>query len=265
MRHFQIRFEVSEFAWPQPKLRDELPRMAPDPEQIRSMFASIASNYDKANDVLSVGIHHQWRKRVVAWSGAQWGDRVLDCATGTGDLAIEFKTQVGPTGVVVGTDFCQEMLDFAPEKAKVAGLDIKFEVADVTALPFDDSSFDIASIAFGIRNVGNPQKALSELHRVVKPGGRVMVLEFGQPKIAFLKQLYKVYSENILPRIGGWVTGKKDAYTYLEKSSAAFPCREEFLGLMKKSANFENLEFESLSLGIAYIYRASRARIERGT
>ncbi|MGZ3768180.1 MAG: bifunctional demethylmenaquinone methyltransferase/2-methoxy-6-polyprenyl-1,4-benzoquinol methylase UbiE [Bdellovibrio sp.] len=230
---------------------------SPNPEIIRSMFSKVAANYDKGNNVLSMGVHHLWRKKLVKYSGAKNGNKVLDCATGTGDLAIEFKKTVGTNGEVIGTDFCAEMLIPAPGKAKERGLDIKFEQADVTQLQYADNSFDITSISFGIRNVGNPVKALREMGRVTKSGGKVMVLEFGQVNIPVFGSLYNFYSQNILPKIGGLVTGQKEAYEYLQKSSAAFPCREEFLSLMKDSGAFSHCEYISLTGGIAYIYKGT--------
>lgn len=235
-------------------MQNSSPRQYPDPEKIRSMFSKVAAKYDTANSVLSVGIHHLWRKKLVSLSDAQPGMKVLDCATGTGDLAIEFKKAVGPTGEVIGTDFCKEMLDPAPAKAKAQSLDIHFELADVTKLQFADKKFDISSISFGIRNVGDPIKALSELARVVKPGGKVMILEFGQMSIPVVSSLYNFYSEKVLPKIGGLVTGQADAYDYLQKSSAAFPCKEQFLDLMKKTEAFSDMSYTSVSFGIAYIY-----------
>lgn len=229
-------------------------RTSPEPEKIRSMFSQVATNYDKANSILSLGIHHLWRKKLVELSQAKTGDRVLDCATGTGDLAIEFKKTVGYKGEVVGTDFCIEMLASAPKKAASKKLDIHFEVADVTQLQYADNSFDIASISFGIRNVQDPVKALQEMARVVKPGGRVMILEFGQIDIPGLRQMYNIYSEKVLPLIGGWITGQKNAYEYLQKSSASFPCKEKFIELMEQSHAFDQMNFTSVSGGIAYIY-----------
>jgi demethylmenaquinone methyltransferase/2-methoxy-6-polyprenyl-1,4-benzoquinol methylase len=228
---------------------------SPNPEIIRSMFSKVAANYDKGNDVLSMGIHHLWRKKLVKYSGVKAGQKVLDCATGTGDLAIEFKKTVGPAGSVIGTDFCAEMLIPAPGKAAARGLEIKFEQADVTQLNYADNSFDASSISFGIRNVGNPVKGLSEMARVVRPGGVVMVLEFGQVDIPVFGPLYNFYSQNILPKIGGLVTGQKDAYEYLQKSSAAFPCKKNFLSLMEETGAFSHTEYISLTGGIAYIYK----------
>lgn len=227
----------------------------PQAEKIRSMFGEIAGKYDLANTVLSAGIHHLWRKAVVKWSGAKTGDRVLDCATGTGDLAIEFKKTVGTSGQVTGTDFCAEMLIPAPAKAERKGLAITFAQADVTQLPYTDDSFDISSISFGIRNVQDPVKGLSELARVVRPGGTVMVLEFGQPTIPGVGQAYRFYSTKVLPKIGGLITGRPQAYEYLQGSSAQFPCREDFLDLMKQTGRFSSVEYRTLTMGIAYMYK----------
>jgi len=233
---------------------------SPQPEKIQSMFSKVAKNYDRANSVLSMGIHHLWRKKLVQVSGVKKGMSVLDCATGTGDLAITFKKTVGPEGSVLGTDFCPEMLAPAPAKAKNLGLDIRFEQADVTQLPYPDHQFDLVSISFGIRNVSDPVKALSEMARVTKPGGQVLVLEFGQTDLPIFSDLYHFYSEKVLPVLGGWVTGQKEAYQYLQKSSAAFPCKEEFLDLMKQTQAFESVQYHSLTGGIAYIYQGVTSR-----
>ncbi|HSY47463.1 MAG TPA: bifunctional demethylmenaquinone methyltransferase/2-methoxy-6-polyprenyl-1,4-benzoquinol methylase UbiE [Thermoanaerobaculia bacterium] len=222
----------------------------PDPTRIQSMFGSIAGRYDRANTVMSAGIHHLWRRKAVRWSGAKEGDAVLDCATGTGDLAIAFKRAVG-NGRVIGTDFTPRMIELARQKSA----DITFEVADVTALPFDDDSFDVASISFGIRNVGDPVKAIAEMARVVRPGGRVIVLEFGQPSNRLASAIYDSYRRHVLPRLGGAVTGERDAYEYLESSAARFPCGEEFVAMMRSAAEFKLIDFRPLTFGIAYLYR----------
>src|SRR5262249_40080375 len=153
--------------------------------------------------------------------------RVLDCATGTGDLALELKRAVGPAGEAIGTDFCAEMLEPAPAKAARAGLEVRFAVADALSLPFGDARFDVASIAFGIRNADHPRRCLREMARVVKPGGSVIVLEFGQPRGAF-GALFRAYSRGVMPLVGGLMTGNRAAYQYLPRTAAAFPAGEKF-------------------------------------
>lgn len=235
----------------------EAEQLGKDPNRVQQMFAKVAPKYDQANTVLSFGIHHLWRRKLVQLSGLKPGDQVLDCATGTGDLALEFKARE-PRAQVTGTDFCEQMLAEAPAKAKARGLDAKFLWADATNLPFPEASFDIVTISFGIRNVSDPGKAISEMYRVLKPGGRLLVLEFGQPTLPGFASLYRFYSENILPRIGGWVTGQRDAYSYLQKSSANFPCGREFTDLMRTSSPFTQTEFHGLSGGIAFLYKGTK-------
>jgi len=220
----------------------------PEPAKIRDMFRSIAGRYDRANSVLSVGIHHLWRRKAVERAGVQPGDRVLDCATGTGDLAIAFE-QAGAE--VIGTDFVPEMLEVARRKTDA----IRFETADVTNLSYPDESFDVASIAFGIRNVDDPSKGISEMARVVRSGGRVIVLEFGQPSNRAFGALYDFYRSKVLPRIGGAVTGRREAYEYLERSASKFPCGDDFAELMRSSGQFASVDYKPLSFGIAYLYR----------
>lgn len=222
-------------------------------EEVRSMFASIADRYDTANSVLSLGIHHIWRKITVKESGAKPGNSVLDCATGTGDLAIEFKKAVGLDGNVLGTDFCAEMMETAPEKAKSKNLEIDFEVADAMNLQYEDNRFDIVSIAFGIRNVDDPVVSLKEMARVVKPGGKVVVLEFGQPN-GFMKLPFQFYSKTVMPFVGGLISGNREAYVYLPETSAAFPSGDKFLSLMDESGAFSSKKARKLTGGIAYVY-----------
>lgn len=222
-------------------------------ETVRNMFADIADDYDRVNGILSFGVHHLWRNETVLQSGVRPGDKVLDCATGTGDLAIAFKRAVGMDGEVLGTDFCREMIEHAPEKAEDLGLKVAFEVADAMNLPYEDNRFDIASIAFGIRNVDDPVQALREMGRVVRPGGRVMVLEFGQPK-GLLRLPYRWYSQHVMPAVGGWLSGNREAYTYLPKTSAAFPAGQAFLDLMDEAGVFSQCRATPLTGGIAYVY-----------
>lgn len=217
------------------------------------MFSDIAPRYDLTNSVLSLGIHHLWRKRTVKVSGAKAGSSVLDCATGTGDLALEFKRTVGAQGRVLGTDFNADMLSHAPAKAKGKGLDVTFEVADAMHLPYADATFDVASISFGIRNVDVPKTALAEMARVVKPGGRIVVLEFGQPR-GIMGMTYRFYSKHIIPLIGGLLTGNRKAYEYLPTTAAAFPCREQFTALMESTGRLKDCTYEELTGGIAFLY-----------
>jgi len=220
---------------------------------VHAMFSDIAPRYDLANSILSLGVHHLWRSATVKESGVGVGSHVLDCATGTGDLALAFKRAVGSTGRVLGTDFNAEMLGFAPAKAKRKGLDVEFEVADAMLLPYNNASFDCASISFGIRNVDSPVAALSEMSRVVKPGGTVVVLEFGQPK-GLLGMSYRWYSKSVLPLIGGLITGHREAYEYLPTTAAAFPCRADFLALMKSTGRLTECRYRELTGGIAFLY-----------
>lgn len=222
-------------------------------EQVREMFSSIAPKYDLANEVLSFGVHRLWRRATIHASAARSGQRVLDCATGTGDLALAFKRTVGESGEVVGTDFCEPMLVHARRKAEQAHLRVHFEPADATRLPYPDAGFDISSISFGIRNVDDPVACLREMARVVRPGGRVVVLEFGQPRGLF-GMLYSFYSRTVMPFIGGLLTGNRGAYSYLPRTAAAFPAGERFVDLMKQAGCFRTMEARPLLSGMAYIY-----------
>jgi demethylmenaquinone methyltransferase/2-methoxy-6-polyprenyl-1,4-benzoquinol methylase len=217
------------------------------------MFSAIAPRYDVANEVLSLGVHRRWRARAVGLSGALPGHAVLDCATGTGDLAFALKRAVGPTGRVLGTDFCEAMLAEAPKKAQRLALDVKFEVADAMALPYGDGLFDVSTIAFGIRNVDDPVRCLREMARVVKPGGKVVVLEFGQPGGLF-GVLFRFYSRVVMPAVGALVTGQRAAYEYLPRTAAAFPAGDRFLGLMDEAGVFSARAAHPLTFGVAYAY-----------
>lgn len=222
-------------------------------EAVRSMFSDIAPRYDAANDVLSLGIHRLWRAEAVRRAQVKPGDRVLDCATGTGDLALAFARAVGPTGRVVATDFCAAMLERAPAKAARAGLSITFEEADALALPYPADAFDVASMAFGIRNVDDPRRCLRELARVVRPGGRVAVLEFGQPEGVF-GAAYRQYARSVLPAIGHLVTGRRKAYEYLPRTAQAFPSGDRFLALMDDSGAYSDRRAHPLLFGLAWVY-----------
>ena len=222
-------------------------------ENIRLMFKRIAPKYDFMNNLLSLGIHHLWRKKAVCLAGVTLGDKVLDCATGTGDLAIEFYKHTGPCGQVVATDFCEDMIILAKEKFDIAGLKIECKVEDVMNLSFGTDSFGFSSISFGIRNVDSPKVGVGEMARVVRPGGKVIVIEFGQP-LGLFKILYNIYSNTFIPLMGKLFAKDLDAYTYLPGTAAKFPCREDFIEIMTSTGAFSECKYYTLSGGIAFIY-----------
>ena len=223
-------------------------------EAVREMFATIAPRYDLANQLLSLGIHRRWRKELVRRAALPAGASALDCATGTGDLALELARAVGPAGQVAGVDFCEPMLEGAREKAKAEGAAVEFRQADVQSLPFPDRRFDLASIAFGIRNVDDPLKCLREMARVVRPGGQVWVLEFGQPRGLF-GGFYRFYNWAVVPNLGHLVTGKRSPYRYLPRTAKAFPAGDRFLALMDGAGVFLERNAFPLTFGVAYLYR----------
>ncbi|OFZ19556.1 MAG: ubiquinone biosynthesis protein UbiE [Bdellovibrionales bacterium RBG_16_40_8] len=230
---------------------------SPNAEYIKNLFGSISGTYDRANDVITLGLVRLWRKKLVQISGVKTGQSVLDCATGTGDLALEFKKVVGESGRVVGTDFCEEMLALAPEKAKRQGLDVTFAVADVLALPYADKEFAVTSIAYGIRNVSDPILALREMARVTKSGGAVMILETGESKTPVINKFINLYFSQVVPRLGGLVSGKRSAYNYLQNSSRTFPSGDEFLTLMRSTGAYSHCECHTLMGGASYIYKGT--------
>ena len=224
----------------------------PEGRTIRKMFAVVARRYDRANHLLSAGIDRIWRRTAVRFAGIERGERALDACAGTGDLSIA----LGAAGArVVASDFCPEMLAQTPSKASRRSLDVDCVVGDTLALPFPDNSFDVATVAFGIRNVADPVAGLRELARVVRPGGRVVVLEFTTPRIPIFRQLYLVYFRWVLPKLGAWISGTADgAYDYLQRSVMRFPEYGSFLERMR-DAGLESPRMRVLTLGIASLYR----------
>jgi demethylmenaquinone methyltransferase/2-methoxy-6-polyprenyl-1,4-benzoquinol methylase len=217
------------------------------------MFAQIAGTYDLLNDLQSLGLHRYWRRRAVGWSGVQQGMAVLDCACGTGDLALAFLRAVGPKGRVEATDFCAPMVALARRKARLQGATVAFRVEDAARLSSPDGAFDVASVAFGIRNMDDPVAALKEMARVVRPGGTVVVLEFGRPAGSF-GAAYEAVSRFWMPFWGQLVARHRAAYTYLPQSAAAFPCRDAFLALMGEAGAFTKCRYRTLAFGAVYVY-----------
>ena len=226
-------------------------------EDVASMFDAIAPKYDLLNRVLSLGIDQQWRRQAVKVAGAALERpprRILDVATGTADLAIE-ALKLGPEEVV-GVDIAEEMLAVGREKLRQRHLDhrITLQRGDAEALEFEDGAFDVVLVAFGVRNFENLGAGLRELRRVLRPGGALVVLEFSRPRAFPMKQLYGLYSSQILPRVGRLVSGDSGAYEYLPESIRAFPDGEDFLRAMGE-AGFRGLKEKRLTFGIASLYR----------
>ncbi|MFN8131812.1 MAG: bifunctional demethylmenaquinone methyltransferase/2-methoxy-6-polyprenyl-1,4-benzoquinol methylase UbiE [Solirubrobacteraceae bacterium] len=192
-----------------------------DEGQVRAMFDGIAGVYDRMNSVMTAGLHHHWRRRAADLAAVGPGSRVLDVATGTGDLALELARRVAPTGRVVGADFSEAMLDGARAKAP-AGLPVRFEWANALSLPYDDDTFDAATVGFGARNFSDLGAGLGEMARVVRPGGRVVVLEITTPQRPPLSGFYRLWFDRIVPALGR-AAGDSSAYTYLPSSVKRFP------------------------------------------
>lgn len=220
---------------------------------IERMFDSIAPRYDLLNRVLSGGIDQRWRRKVIREVMENQPDRVLDIATGTADLAI----QAARNGVdrVVGVDISEEMLEVGRGKVRKGSLEAKITLqrGDAEKLPFSDRQFQGAMVAFGVRNFEDLAAGLSEIHRILKPGGKLVVLEFSRPSVFPVKQAYAFYSRFILPMIGRLISGDSGAYTYLPESINAFPEGEAFLQWMRE-AGFANLRAHRLTFGIASMY-----------
>lgn len=227
---------------------------------VREMFAGIAGRYDLLNHLLSVNIDKRWRRVVTSKLSsvcADRGARILDVACGTGDLSVELR-RTGPA-TVIGTDFCRPMLAVAAEKNVLTDLSIPYIEADGMNLPFAEGSFDALTIAFGLRNFSNWKDGLRELHRVLKPGGRLAVLEFSTPVIPGFKQLFRFYFSHILPRIGGAVSGSRGAYEYLPDSVSRFPDQRGLAAIMKE-LGFADVEYKNLTGGIAAVHSGTRRR-----
>ncbi|CAM3902484.1 MULTISPECIES: bifunctional demethylmenaquinone methyltransferase/2-methoxy-6-polyprenyl-1,4-benzoquinol methylase UbiE [Rahnella] len=225
-------------------------------EMVAEVFHSVAAKYDLMNDLMSFGIHRIWKRFTIDCSGVRQGQRVLDLAGGTGDLTAKFSRLVGEKGEVVLADINDSMLKMGREKLRNLGIvgNVSYVQANAEALPFPDNYFDCITISFGLRNVTEKEKALRSMFRVLKPGGRLLVLEFSKPVLKPLSKAYDTYSFHILPRIGELVAQDAESYRYLAESIRMHPDQETLKGMMA-DAGFENVTYHNLTGGIVALHR----------
>ncbi len=223
---------------------------------VAEVFHSVAAKYDLMNDLMSLGIHRLWKRFTLDCSGLRPGQRALDLAGGTGDLTAMFSRRVGPQGQVVLADINSSMLKMGRDKLRDRGVvgNVEYVQANAEALPFPDNHFDLVTIAFGLRNVTDKQKALESIFRILKPGGRLLVLEFSKPVYKPLSKLYDAYSFKLLPKMGEWVVNDAESYRYLAESIRMHP-DQETLGEMMSEAGFEQVNYFNLTGGIVALHR----------
>ena len=222
--------------------------------KVQSVFNSVAGKYDIMNDVMSMGIHRIWKEAMMDWLAPRPGQKLLDVAGGTGDISFKFLNRAG-SGHATVLDITENMLIAGRKRAAADKMlnSIDWVVGDAMALPFADNSFDVYTISFGIRNVTRPQEALNEAFRVLRPGGRLMVLEFNQIPVPLVQKAYDIYSFNVIPRMGKLIANDRESYQYLVESIRNFPDQETFLSMVRE-AGFENTNYRNLSLGIAALH-----------
>ncbi|MDZ4127069.1 MAG: bifunctional demethylmenaquinone methyltransferase/2-methoxy-6-polyprenyl-1,4-benzoquinol methylase UbiE [Hydrogenophaga sp.] len=221
-------------------------------QHVRSVFDSVAPSYDVMNDLLSAGLHRVWKRYTLTVANPQPGDQVLDIAGGTGDLSLAFAKKVGSTGRVVHTDINEAMLREGRNRLLDLGVVLPTLVCDAEQLPFESNAFDFVSVAFGLRNMTHKDRALAEMQRVLKPGGKLLVLEFCRVAKP-LEKAYDWYSFNILPKLGKWVANDEDSYRYLAESIRMHPGQEE-LRQMMKTAGFGHVDVHNLSAGVVALH-----------
>ncbi|QFT58153.1 Ubiquinone/menaquinone biosynthesis C-methyltransferase UbiE [Sulfitobacter sp. THAF37] len=221
---------------------------------VRTLFSDVANKYDVMNDVMSMGIHRVWKEAMMDWLAPRAGQRLLDMAGGTGDVSFKFLKRAGQAHATV-CDLTEGMLIEGRKRAEAAQMadHLDWVVGDAMNLPFDDNSFDVYTISFGIRNVTRPQEALNEAYRVLRPGGRLMVLEFSQLPNPMMQKAYDLYSFNVIPRMGQVIANDRDSYQYLVESIRNFPDQETFLDMVR-AAGFEQAKYRNLTMGIAALH-----------
>ncbi len=225
-------------------------------KKVKGVFDSVSSNYDIMNDVMSMGVHRLWKRHTIELSGIRPGNVVLDLAGGTGDLTKAFAKRVGKTGRVVLADINESMVRVGRDRLINAGIagNVEYTITNAEALAFPDNTFDVCTIAFGLRNVTNKDKALEELYRVLKPGGQLMILEFSKVTQPLFAKFYDFYSFNILPKMGKLIANDEDSYQYLAESIRMHP-DQDTLKQMMLNAGFDKAEYLNMSEGIVALHR----------
>jgi len=228
-------------------------------KHVRAVFDSVADKYDLMNDLMSAGVHRLWKRYALSQTGLRPGMAALDVAGGTGDLAAGMAGQVGERGLVVLSDINESMLRVGRDRLLDRGLmrNVRFSLANAECLPFADETFDCVTIGFGLRNVTDKPAALASMRRVLKPGGRLLILEFSKPVVPGLKPIYDVYSFSVLPWLGKRVAGDSDSYQYLAESIRRFPDQETLCGMMRE-AGLEDCRHHNLSGGIVALHKGFR-------
>ena len=225
-------------------------------KRVKGVFDSVAGNYDIMNDVMSMGIHRVWKRQTIDLSGVRPGHTILDLAGGTGDLTKAFAKRVGKTGKVILADINESMVRVGRDRLidEGVGANVEYTITNAEALAFPDNTFDIATMAFGLRNVTHKDKALAELYRVLKPGGQLLVLEFSKVTNPAMSKLYDFYSFNILPKMGKLIANDEDSYQYLAESIRMHP-DQETLKQMMLDAGFDKAEYINMTQGIVALHR----------
>ncbi|MDM8560466.1 bifunctional demethylmenaquinone methyltransferase/2-methoxy-6-polyprenyl-1,4-benzoquinol methylase UbiE [Candidatus Parabeggiatoa sp. HSG14] len=222
--------------------------------RVAHVFDSVATRYDLMNDLMSCGIHRLWKRFAIELAGVQQGQRILDLAGGTGDLAAKFAKLVGNEGQVVLADINASMLQVGRERLLNKGKLVNYAQVNAESLPFADNSFDIITIAFGLRNVTDKEAALASMLRVLKPGGRMLILEFSELKVRPLKPFYDLYSFKVLPLLGKFIVKDAESYQYLAESIRMHPNQETLLNMMQR-VGFEHCDYHNLSGGVVAVHR----------